>query len=252
MTRIKGKVIGNLFIIFGIINILYFLVCTITYKMYINFTGFFVALGAICILIGIVYKKRKFKKSHYVFRTMVCLILCVFVFTEGILIYNGKTEYKGKLDYIVVLGAGLRGRTMLSTQYQRAQRAMEYVKDNPDIKIVVSGGKGSGESITEAEAMKEYFLNKGVKNENIIVEDKSKNTFQNLKNTKSILDKISNGKSIKVGVVTSNFHMTRAKFLGKRVGLKLYGIPAPIKTLLIPQCYVREFFAVYKSLIFDR
>ncbi|PJI07911.1 MULTISPECIES: YdcF family protein [Clostridium] len=252
MEKLKSNTAGNLFIIFGIINILYFLVCTITYRMYINFTGFFVALGVVFILLGLIYKKCKFKKAYYVFRVILCLILCVFVFTEAILAYNGKIEYKGKLDYIVVLGAGLRGKTMLSTQYQRAQRAMEYVKDNPDIKIVVSGGKGSGESITEAESMKEYFLNKGVKNENIIVEDKSKNTFQNLKNTKNILDKISNGKNIKVGVVTSNFHMTRAKLLGKRVGLKLYGIPAPIKILVIPQCYVREFFAIYKSLIFDR
>lgn len=252
MKKRDGKAIGSLFIILGIINILYFLVCTVTFKMYINFTGFFVVLGVVCILLGFIYKKYKFKKIHYVFRGILCLILCVFVFTEAILAYNGKVEYKGKLDYIVVLGAGIKGRTMLSTQYERVQRAMKYVKDNPNVKIVVSGGKGYGESITEAEAMKEYLLNKGVKSENIIVEDKSKNTFQNLKNTKGILDKLSNGKSMKVGVVTSSFHITRARLLGKRVGLELYGIPAPIKTLLIPQCYVREFFALYKSLVFDR
>ncbi|AAK78421.1 uncharacterized SAM-binding protein YcdF (DUF218 family) [Clostridium acetobutylicum] len=258
MKRLKQKTVGNVYIILGALGILYFIACRLTFAMYVNFMAFFMILGILCILFGIFYKKHEIKagsrlsKIDKCIKGIVCAICVVFIFTEAVLVYNGQSEYKGKLDYIIVLGAGLRGKHMLGTQYERVKKAAEYVKENPDVKIVVSGGKGNGEDISEAEAMKQYFLNKGFKNDSIIMEDKSKNTFENLRNSKKILEKISNKKEIRVGVVTSSYHITRAKLLGKRVGLKLYAIPAPINKLLLLQSYTREFFAFYKSIIFDR
>ncbi|URZ02217.1 YdcF family protein [Clostridium felsineum] len=258
MKRIGQKTCGNIYIILGILEILYFIACRLTFAMYVNFMAFFIVLGFICIAVGIFYKKYEIKdgsvlrKIDNIIKAIVCIFCVIFVLTEAVLIYNGKADYKGKVDYIIVLGAGLNGKQMLGTQYERVTKAMEYVKENPDVKIVVSGGRGHNESISEAEAMKEYFLKKGVLSQNIIMEDKSTNTFENLRNSKRIIDKISNEKDIKVGVVTSSYHITRAKLLGKRVGLKLYGISAPINKLLLIQSYTREFFAFYKSLILDR
>ena len=79
---------------------------------------------------------------------------------------------------------------MLLVQLQRTQEALKYIKQNPGIKVIASGGQGSGEDISEAEAMRIYLVQHGVKNEDIIKEEKSKNTLGNMKYTREILKKI--------------------------------------------------------------
>ena len=123
---------------------------------------------------------------------------------------------------------------------------------NPDVKIVVSGGKGPGESITEAEAMERFLIKHGVAKKQIIKEEKSTSTLENLKFTTEILEGLENKENIEVTIVTNNFHVFRAKFLAQRQGLKVYGYPAPLHPMLVPTCFVREYLAVINSFIFDR
>lgn len=182
----------------------------------------------------------------------MAIVAVSFIFIEGNIIYNAHTNIESKPDYIIVLGAGIRGRTMQLVQLQRTETALTYIKKYPEAKVVLSGGRGPGEEISEAEAMREYLVRKGVSSNRIIKEEKSKNTVENMKFSYNIIKAISGSRKQNIAIVTSNFHVFRARFLAKRVGMNSEGIAAPVTKLLIPNYYVREYFAVIKSFLFDR
>lgn len=253
------KIIGYLSVTLGIVNILYFLICFMVFGMFINFSGFFMILGAAFILSGIM--KIKFHENYHnklsgiflrVLKIAVYAVLISFIFIEGCIFISANINPHKKPDYIMILGSGIRGRNMLLVQRQRVDAGLEYIKDNPDIKIILSGGQGPGEDISEAEAMRIYLVQHGVKNENIIMEEKSRNTMQNMKYTSDILKKTDVRKNIRLAVVTSNFHVFRAKFLAQRCGFEAEGVSAPVNHLLLPNYCVREYFGIIKSFILDR
>lgn len=253
------RIIGYLLVVFGAVNILYFLTCFMVYSMIINFSGFFLILGAASILFGII-KIKFYEKYHNkftsrflrIFKIAVYLVLISFIFIEGCIFINANVNSHKKPDYIMILGAGIRGRNMLLVQRQRVDEGLEYIRNNPDVKIILSGGQGPGEDISEAEAMRIYLVQHGVKNENIIMEEKSQNTMGNMKYTRDILKRIDGRKNIRLAIVTSNFHVFRAKFLAERCGFEAEGIPAPVNYLLLPNYCVREYLGIIKSFILDR
>lgn len=247
------------YIIFGILSILYFIGCFFTFGFVINFSSFFLFVGVMLITVEIFKIKFKgnilegrFNHILSLFRVLIIVFLISFIGIESMLIYNSFERNNKKTDFVVILGAAVRGKTMTLALYQRMEKGLEYLNEYPDVKVVVSGGKGPGEDIPEAQAMKEFLLKHGVNEKRIIVEDKSKNTVQNLKNTKNILEKLYGKQNFKITLVTSNFHVFRAKMLGERAGFKVYGVPAPIHKGIILNSYVREYFAVIKSFVFDR
>lgn len=158
-----------------------------------------------------------------------------------------------KTDYLVILGAGLNGDKLSLSLLKRMEKSVEYLKLNPDSTVVVSGGQGPNETISEAEAMKRYLVSNGIKEEQIIKEDKSTNTMENLKFTKKKLDEVNKKEgNYEITIVTSGFHMFRSKILAARNGFKAHGYPSSTYAVLIPNFYIREYFAVIKSFIFDR
>lgn len=253
----KIHIFEKIMIVLGLISILYFIMCFFAFNIIVNFSAFFLLVGFILIITGILgisrlRQKYKDKIIMRIFKVFISFIFIVFVIVEGCIIYSANKDIKDKPDYIMILGGGIRGKSMLLIQLQRTEKALEFIKKNPDVKIIVSGGQGPGEDISEAESMKDYLIKHGVNSENIIKEDKSKNTMENMKYTAKILKTIDNRSNLKIGIVTSNFHIFRAKFLAKRVGLDAEGIPAPSNELLLPNFAVRECFAIIKSFFLDK
>lgn len=249
---------GNIYMILGAICEVYF-IGTIIFGGRVTFAEFYLGLGVLLITLGLLNQKHKGQysllrpgKIKTVIKTCFFIGLASFVVIEGFIIGSAVSKHKQKSDYLVILGAGLRGEVPSTALYQRLYASLEYIKHNPKIKIIVSGGKGSGESITEAEAMKRFLINIGVEGDQIIKEEKSTSTLENLKFTTEVLKKIDKSENIKVTIVTNNFHMFRAKFLAKRQGLSAYGYPAPLHPMLVPTCFAREYLAVINSFIFDR
>ncbi len=195
-------------------------------------------------------------KSSILRKIAACLIaLCVslFVLVESIIIFGGVDESDTIVDYVVVLGAGLDSRNKPSGPLQlRLDKCIEYVCENPLVKIVVSGGQGFDEEVSEAFAMKEYLTGKGITEDRIIMEEQSTSTLENIKNTKALLDNLSHSeRNNKVLIVTNRFHIFRAKMLAERFGFKAYGMPCITPFYTLPNNYLREFFAVMKSWVFD-
>ena len=153
---------------------------------------------------------------------------------------------KKNLDYIIVLGAHVDGTRMTLALLERARRALLYLEENPGTRAVLSGGKGDGENITEAEAMYRYLTEHGIAGERLILEEYSTSTKENLAFS---LEKIGTG-NCSVGVVTNNFHVFRALQIAKKYGLSdVCGIAADSTPKYLPNNMLREFFAEMKWLL---
>ncbi|MGL4998811.1 MAG: YdcF family protein [Cetobacterium sp.] len=138
------------------------------------------------------------------------------------------------------MGAGLRRDQPKKVLKYRLDKAVEYYKKYPDTIFIVSGGQGKDEIVSESKAMKKYLIKNSVLSKNIIEENKSKTTLENLTFSKKLIPK--NIKSI--GVISNDFHIYRVKFLAKNLDLKLNPIYAntPLKSKI--SLFTREALAV--------
>lgn len=250
------NVIAGIFIFLGLYCILYYFSIVIFSRA--DFTKFFLALGILFIIIGIatlLFKEKYLpKKARFlvkIIRAMFIIMLISFIIIESLIFYNGIKTDNVDVDYLVVLGAGLWGDSPSLALQERLDESLIFIRANPNIKVVLSGGKGAGETITEAEGMKRYLVSHGVDERLLIKEENSTNTKENMQFTKNLLDKIDGRENIKIKIVTNNFHMFRAKLLAKNSGFIAFGEPSKLYPLLIPTYYTREYLAVIKTLIFD-
>ena len=148
-------------------------------------------------------------------------------------------------DYVIIHGAGLiDGEKVSKLLQQRIDKAiLVYSKDPSPTKLIPSGGRGSDENISEAEAMKRYLLGQGIPGSDIILEDKSTTTFENLRFSKDIIESREGRKY--TALVTSNYHVYRALRYCRRVGLKCKGIGSHVAFYYWPCALIREFIAIH-------
>ena len=109
---------------------------------------------------------------------------------------------------LVVLGRRLNDDGSMSMDLiKRCDKALEFFLREKPKKVLLSGGAPNKKADrTEADAMKEYLIEKGVPQDKIIVEDKSLTTFQNAKFSAPIIKEL---KPQKVFVCSSNMHLKR-------------------------------------------
>lgn len=171
--------------------------------------------------------------------------ILVMVYMGGHILGGILEKPKKNLEYVVVLGAQVRGSSPSRALRKRLDRAEEYARENPDTILLLSGGKGSGEDITEAEAMYRYLLEKGVEEERIILEDRSTSTYENLLFCSELVPGLMERS---VGILSNDFHVYRAGALAKKMGYQnISRIPAPCDWAMEPHYVLREICAVLKE-----
>lgn len=201
--------------------------------------------------IGVKNINIKMKRLTKFITGIIIIMLISFICIEALILNSTRSDEKKKVEYVIVLGAGLRGEQLSLSLYYRLNKALEYLNYNIQAKVIVSGGQGPGEDITEAEAMKRFLLDKGIHKNRILTEDKSTSTFENLLYSKRILEREDGFNDRKIMIITNDFHIFRAKLLASRLGFIPYGAPAKSVDYLKPYYYFREYFAVIKALLFD-
>lgn len=150
------------------------------------------------------------------------------------------------LDYVIVLGAQVRPEGPSKTLKLRLDKAAEYALQNPETILILSGGQGEGEPEPEARAMERYLLAQGVPQEQMILEDRSTSTLENLAYSRPLMKK----QSAKVGILTSNFHMYRARKIAEKQGLEeVRSIAAESDRLLFFHFCFRDALAILKDRI---
>ena len=152
---------------------------------------------------------------------------------------------KKDFDYVIIHGAGLlEGERVSRLLADRLDKAIEvYHKDPTPPYLIPSGGRGDDENISEAEAMANYLIEKGIPEDRIIREDRSTTTFENLRNSKEIIDSMDSPRY--TALVTSNYHVYRALRYCRKVGLKCTGIGSHVTFYYWPSALIREFIAVH-------
>lgn len=158
---------------------------------------------------------------------------------------------KNDPETILILGAQVKGKTKDSAYpstvlKERLTTAIPYIKKHPTATVIVCGGQGEDEPDSEASVMANYLVHHGITENQIIQENTSTRTKENIVNAKQ---KHALGRTV---IVTSDFHMYRALLLAKRLGIhEVSGLPAPSTSSAKTKTYLREIVALGYGLLFD-
>lgn len=242
-------------LVLGVCSLAYFGIYVVLVDFGNVFTWFWVGLGIVLLAAGAFLLHLHFQQKVL----PPVLVRCVSVFsgagillflvTEGIIIGYGKSSPMRNADYMIVLGARVRGTEVTANLARRLDTAYRYLQENTETTVILSGGQGRGEDISEAEAMAGYLEKKGIARSRIILEGRSVNTWQNIAYSREKME----GDSPSVVLVTNDFHVFRGVCIAKKQGLKkIYGLGAPTKWYTVPNMYVREALAVWKYALFGQ
>ncbi|SDB46662.1 Uncharacterized SAM-binding protein YcdF, DUF218 family [Ruminococcaceae bacterium FB2012] len=147
---------------------------------------------------------------------------------------------------VVVLGCQVRGQRPSKMLKRRLDTAIEYLNEHKELPVIVSGGKGYDEEISEALCMKNYLSENGISEDRIIMEDRSESTDQNLEYSFAILDEMGLPRSIVL--ITDGYHQYRAQLIAEKHGAEKIGSrSASTEFRFIPTYWVREWFAILQE-----
>ena len=205
-------------------------------------------LGTALLVYGLFFEKLPFRKL--ISGVLAFGLSVIIAFTSFLALYgrNDNATYNEKT--VIVLGCGIRGERVSVGLAKRLNKAYEYHLQNPDAVIIVSGGQGPQEDISEALAMKRYLVSKGVPEDRIIMEDKSTSTITNFKYSHEIM-KEKGLPDDSVVFVTNGYHVYRGASYAKAEGLTVTHLGTDIIWYTIPMNYLREMLAVMKMWVFD-
>lgn len=242
-------VISVILFLIGIISTVYFFVYMWLAGVTNDFIYFWLLLGIAGIAGGIalqVMYRHQAAFPKWLSRGTAVVsgaLLLLFLVVEGIITGYGRSKPEPGADYVIVLGARVKGERVTANLARRLETAYDYLGENPGTKAILSGGQGAGEDISEAEAMRRYLEQKGVAPERLILEDRSENTDQNLSYS---MEKMEDSQA-SVVIVSNDFHIFRAIHIAKKKGMQnVQGYGASTKWYTVPNMYVREAFAVVK------
>lgn len=152
-------------------------------------------------------------------------LVIVYIIANAISICRyGKIDEKCKADVTIVLGAATYDGKVSPVYQERINHAIELYVNGYVKKIIMTGGKAKGNSVSDAYAAKQYAIKKGVLDTDILLEEKSTITQENLSNAKLIMNEI----HMKTAIIVSDpLHMKRSMLLAKDAGIKAYSSPTP-------------------------
>ena len=217
------------------------------------------------------YRGRKSGARKWLIALLALVTAGVLAFAAlELVIYQGARGRTARTDgertVMVIFGCQVRPDGPSILLRDRLDTALAYWEEHPDIRIVVSGGKGDDEHVSEARCMYDYLTARGVDGANILLEDSSRNTYQNIRGTINLLwndpvpwewaDGSGISKPDSYVLVSSNFHLSRILMLWERATGRLDNVTtlpapcshAPSRTLM----FFREPLALVKSFLFDR
>ena len=231
---------------------LFFQFCMIGYS--------FSALVCLSIVgIILVYKGLRLLGSKYpqdartlkrIFTILLSIGLLVVGITEAIIIKASFGDPRQHCDYMVVLGAGVRGDVPSLSLRNRIDAAYDYLTEHPDVTAILSGGQGEGENITEAQCMFDHLTAMGIDESRLWMEDQATSTWENLNFSLDMIEEKTGQRPEELGVLSSEYHLFRASLFADACGVEFLGIPAKTTKLSLRVNYfMREVAGVWHYLL---
>ena len=201
------------------------------------------------IIIGKCYEIWQNETGRILLCILAGFIVIGIILSIAISVAMGKAiATKPKQEHtVVVLGCKVRNDGLSLMLLHRMQAAETYLKAHPDIPVILCGGQGDDEPMSEAQAMCNYLTEHGIEKERIYLEDKSTSTFENLQNAKDILDE--NELDYDITIVTDGYHQLRASLMASSLNLKADAVSAKTSWYLVPCYWVREWLGVCYQLV---
>jgi len=166
------------------------------------------------------------KMLRRILTVCVCIGFLIAAVTGCFIIHAAFGDAQLDQQYIVVLGAGVNGTVPSLSLRERINAAYDYLSVHPDSIAVVSGGKGSGEHITEALCMYNELTKMGIDSSRVWMEDRSASTWANLNYSLELIEQKTGIRPDKLGIISSEYHMLRAGMMARDCGIEAVGIPA--------------------------
>lgn len=221
-----------------------------------NITG--LIISAIFLICGFFFEKiillckkiTKNKAGKIIFSAAAAALSCIglsFIIALGATIAASTTN-ASQQNTVIILGCAVYNETPSVMLAARVNAAYEYLEKNENAKAILSGGQGNGENISEAQCMFNILTEKGIDKNRLFLEDESTNTYENIRNSKEIIEK--NNLDENVIIATSDFHLKRATMIAEKQGLKAQRIRAKSGFFATPTFYVRDTLGVIKEFLF--
>lgn len=215
-----------------------------------NFTG--LAVSVLLCLYGllmpwvhdILAKWRVHKVLRWLYRGILGIIALVvlLVMVESTCMIVAANKEPGPGATVVVLGCRVYGERASLSMIERLDAAYEYLTEHPESVCVLSGGKGDGENITEAECMYRYLINKGIAASRLYKEEASATTRENLLFSEQLMKE--QGLPTDIAIATSEYHMYRAGMIADKLNITWAAVPGKTAIWLFPTYYVRELYGI--------
>ena len=229
----------------GIVGVIYALMALLMAYVGIGLVVF-TGLALVVVIYGFLFDRMcKFIHLLMGFSATVFFSMIIFLAIYGSIHTTEFTE-----DVVFVLGAGLVDDEIAPTLESRLKQALLYYANNPDAMFIVCGGYGKNQTISEARAMADFLIAGGISYEQIILEDLSTNTYENFSFAIDILVAYFPDGFQSV-VITNNFHMYRAGYLARYLGIEPTRFGASTPFLTWAHNFTREFMAVFNTWLFQ-
>ena len=219
--------------------------------LHIGMTGVcLLLLAAVLLALRILKKKNAPRVWSRILIGLTAASMAVIFGAMGYIAMQGRDSSMQETDvpdFIVVLGAQVQGDGPSLTLRKRLDRTLEFLQEHPDKTVIVSGGQGADEAHTEASVMAQYLLARGAQPAQVIEEDQASNTRENLLFSAALAEARGIDTS-RVLIVTSDFHMCRAKYIARTLGMEPYGLTSSTWPWILKLNYtLREVFAFCKA-----
>lgn len=243
------------------------LLCMIYYVVILVYSGVTTSWCSLWLIAAAMFLLLAFGAEYYIRHSKkiplwvpVSVLTTLFagaaVFAVTLVLIFGTAAVKDvpDMDYVIVLGTQVKGEKISDSLKRRLDKVLVYAEENPDTVFVLSGGRGKGEYMPEAEAMYVYLRYNGVPERNMMKEEFSTNTKENMEYSRTLIEQAEAGRREreervpKVAVLSSDFHVFRAKQIAKKMGFtEIHSIRASSNPVLFLHFCVREVLAVFKD-----
>lgn len=209
----------------------------------------FFALAAVLAVLWLLKRKNAPRVWSQILIALTALSAAVVFTAMGVIAYQGRSNVMtdSTPEFVVTLGAQIQGDQPSLTLKKRLDKTVEFLNANLDAIVFVSGGQGVDEIQTEASVMARYLTEQGIDESRIVQETAASNTRENLMYSAELAEARGIDTS-RVLIITSDFHMARARYIARSLGMEAYGLSSETWPWILKVNYtLREVFAFVKA-----
>ena len=221
----------------GGLCLMYFAILRLSGRRELDRTWLWPAAGAALLAAGCACLIPLPAWVRFLWRALLCLGAALLAALEGMILLHMRAVPENTPQVLIVLGEKMSGGSAGPALQARIRTAAEYARAHPDVEIIASGGRGTGETASEASVIFDGLIAQGVAPARIRLEERSLRTSENM----AFCLKMLGDSAVPVAIVTNGFHVFRALRLARRAGFsRVSALAAPVGGIALPHCMLRE------------